>query len=53
MDHLVNAYLDYRARAPSDGMPIVQGMSDEQPLPVGDTECLSLNNIELVDIFSE
>jgi hypothetical protein len=47
LDTLVDAYLDYRARDKGNGMP---------SLPTGvmlnGHDCLSLADIELVDIFS-
>ncbi|OJA17555.1 hypothetical protein AZE42_13216 [Rhizopogon vesiculosus] len=47
MEHLVNAYLDYRTRDCGDGMPSVS--RDEHPC---NADNLILQNIELVDIFS-
>jgi hypothetical protein len=47
MEHLVNAYLDYRTRGCGDGMPSVS--RDEHPC---NADNLILQNIELVDIFS-
>lgn len=47
--HLVDAYLDYRSRSAENGMPTFN-----EPLMVpssSDTQCLSLSNIELVDLF--
>jgi hypothetical protein len=49
MEHLVRAYLDYRTQDRGDGMPNT-APSDE--LAAVDGDCLSLKNIELVDIFS-
>ncbi|KAG1867722.1 hypothetical protein F4604DRAFT_1927515 [Suillus subluteus] len=49
VDLLVEAYLDYCSRSAENGMPIFNGP------PVApsssDTQCVSLSNIELVDIF--
>ncbi|KAG1809879.1 uncharacterized protein HD556DRAFT_1199329, partial [Suillus plorans] len=47
--HLVDAYLDYRSRSAENGMPTFN-----EPLMApssSDTQCLSLSNIELVDLF--
>jgi hypothetical protein len=50
MEHLVRAYLDYRAQDRGDGMPNAVP-SDE--LTAVDGECSSLKNIELVDVFGD
>ncbi|KAG1781332.1 hypothetical protein EV702DRAFT_928311, partial [Suillus placidus] len=46
IDLLVNAYLDYRSRSTENGMPTFNG-----PPSSSDTQCLSLSNIELIDLF--
>jgi hypothetical protein len=50
MEHLVRAYLGYRAQDRGDGMPNALP-SDE--LTAVDGECPSLKNIELVDVFGD
>lgn len=49
MDNLVKAYLDYRHRDSGDGMPHFEGTGS--PLPSADSQCVSLSEIELIDIF--
>jgi hypothetical protein len=49
LDLLVDAYLDYRSRSSKNGVPTF-----DEPLTEpssNDTQCVSLSNIELVDLF--
>ncbi|KAG1797628.1 hypothetical protein EV424DRAFT_1293515, partial [Suillus variegatus] len=49
--HLVDAYLDYRSRSAENGMPT---FNEQLMAPSSsDTQCLSLSNIELVDLFQQ
>jgi hypothetical protein len=50
MGCLVEAYLDYCHRDLGDGMPNCNGIPAVSPSD--DTECVSLSEIELIDIFS-
>ncbi|KAG1758478.1 hypothetical protein EDD22DRAFT_737002, partial [Suillus occidentalis] len=50
MEHLVNAYLDYHARDCGDGMP--SASNEDEPM-LNNTDGLSLQNIELIDVFSK
>ncbi|KIK33049.1 hypothetical protein CY34DRAFT_38119, partial [Suillus luteus UH-Slu-Lm8-n1] len=49
IDRLVAAYLEYRSRDSGDGMPILGDIADGPLLDT--TDCLSIDDIELVDIF--
>ena len=49
IEQLVSVYLNYRTQDGGDGMPSFPP-SDE---PILDGDCVSLKNIELVDIFSK
>lgn len=51
IDRLVAAYLEYRSRDSGDGMPILGDIADGPLLDT--TDCLSIDDIELVDIFSK
>ncbi|KAG0706446.1 hypothetical protein DFH29DRAFT_872226 [Suillus ampliporus] len=50
IDHLVNEYLDYRDRDRGDGMPRIPEILEDVIISDG-SHCLSLADIELVDIF--
>lgn len=45
IDHLVDAYLEYRANDSGDGMPATA------PVASDDGACMKLVDIELVDMF--
>lgn len=50
MERLVNAYLDYRAWDCGDGMP--SASNEDEPMS-NNADGLSLQNIELIDVFSK
>ncbi|KAG1724451.1 uncharacterized protein EDB91DRAFT_1026330, partial [Suillus paluster] len=53
IDFLVDTYLDYCAQDSGNGMPNSKDLPSVPPLDMDMTDCPSLNNVELIDIFRQ